>query len=217
MKLFFSGSPTESGLSSVSWTPFVDQILNWCRLLTVVGVGFPVGKSLRSLLDLGCPTCINTWLFFTLSHITNLTSLPSSLRKILENLYCFVEERNFRASREVVQHGLQVRACGDKSWRIRAGIKWSMRRMLVLELPGLGWSWRDAGLAHALGSKRQRSWDLEQRRRGAGPCASWACAGQAGLACWSWRTGPGWSRAACALGCVRWAGGAGLRALGWKE
>ncbi|CAL8095402.1 unnamed protein product [Prunus armeniaca] len=80
-------------------------------------------------------------------------------------------------NKEVVQHGLQVRACGDKNWRIRAGIKWSMRRMLVLELLGLGWSWRDAGLAHALGSKRQKGWDLEQRRRGAGPCASWACVG----------------------------------------
>ena len=88
MKLFFSGSPTESGLSSVSWTPFADRILNWCRLLTVVGVGFPVGKSLRFLLDPGCPTCINTGLLFTLSYIANLTSLLSGLRKILENLYC---------------------------------------------------------------------------------------------------------------------------------
>ncbi|CAL8116834.1 unnamed protein product [Prunus armeniaca] len=98
MKLFFSGSPTESGLSSVSWTPFADRILNWCRLLTVVGVGFPVGKSLRFLLDPGCPTCINTGLLFTLSYIANLTSLLSSLRKILENFVLLVEERSCRAS-----------------------------------------------------------------------------------------------------------------------
>ncbi|XP_021829929.1 uncharacterized protein LOC110770152 [Prunus avium] len=44
--------------------------------------------SLRFLLDPGCPTYINTGLLFTLSHIANLTSLLSSLRKILENLYC---------------------------------------------------------------------------------------------------------------------------------
>ncbi|CAL8163773.1 unnamed protein product [Prunus armeniaca] len=44
--------------------------------------------SLRFLLDPGCSTCINTGLIFTLSYIANLTSLLSSLRKILENLYC---------------------------------------------------------------------------------------------------------------------------------
>ncbi|KAI5313541.1 hypothetical protein L3X38_042717 [Prunus dulcis] len=77
-----------SWLSSMSWTPFADQIPNWSRLLTVLGVGFPVGMSLQFLLDPGCPTCINTELLFTLSHIANLTSLLSSLRKILENLYC---------------------------------------------------------------------------------------------------------------------------------
>ncbi|CAL8996843.1 unnamed protein product [Prunus brigantina] len=67
---------------------FADRIRNWSRLLTVLGVGFPVEMSLRFLLDLSCPTCTNTWLLFTLSNIANLTSLPSSLRKILENLYC---------------------------------------------------------------------------------------------------------------------------------
>ncbi|CAL2247435.1 unnamed protein product [Prunus armeniaca] len=72
----------------MSWTPFTDQILDWCRLLTVVGVGFPVEMSLRFLLDSSCPTCTNTGLLFTLSYIANLTSLLSSLRKILENLYC---------------------------------------------------------------------------------------------------------------------------------
>ncbi|KAI5313526.1 hypothetical protein L3X38_042702 [Prunus dulcis] len=77
-----------SWLSSMSWTPFADQIPNWSRLLTVLGVGFPVGMSLQFFLDPGCPTCINTELLFTLSHIANLTSLLSSLRKILENLYC---------------------------------------------------------------------------------------------------------------------------------
>ncbi|CAL2229940.1 unnamed protein product [Prunus armeniaca] len=105
MKLFFSGSPTKSGLSSVSWTPFADRILNWCRLLTVVGVGFPVGKSLRFLLDPGCPTCINTGLLFTLSYIANLTSLLSSLRKILENFVLLVEERSCRASQSEDQLG----------------------------------------------------------------------------------------------------------------
>ncbi|CAL9001082.1 unnamed protein product [Prunus brigantina] len=39
------------GLSSVSWTPFADRIPNWSRLLTVLGVGFLVGMSLRFLLD----------------------------------------------------------------------------------------------------------------------------------------------------------------------
>ncbi|CAL2252166.1 unnamed protein product [Prunus armeniaca] len=105
MKLFFSGSPTEYGLSSVSWTPFADRILNWCSLLTVVGVGFPVGKSLRFLLDPGCPTCINTGLLFTLSYIANLTSLLSSLRKILENFVLLVEERSCRASQSEDQLG----------------------------------------------------------------------------------------------------------------
>ncbi|KAI5312366.1 hypothetical protein L3X38_041539 [Prunus dulcis] len=66
---------------------FSDRIPNRCRLLTVLGVGFPVGMSLRFLLDPGCPTCINTGFVFTLSHIANLTCLLSSLRKILENLY----------------------------------------------------------------------------------------------------------------------------------
>ncbi|KAI5343297.1 hypothetical protein L3X38_011173 [Prunus dulcis] len=42
---------------------------------------------LRFFLDLGCPTCINAGLLFTLLHIANLTSLLSSLREILENLY----------------------------------------------------------------------------------------------------------------------------------
>ncbi|CAL2271551.1 unnamed protein product [Prunus armeniaca] len=81
MKLFFSGSPTESGLSSVSWTPFADRILNWCRLL------------------------LNTGLLFTLSYIANLTSLLSSLRKILENFVLLVEERSCRASQSEDQLG----------------------------------------------------------------------------------------------------------------
>ncbi|CAL8153316.1 unnamed protein product [Prunus armeniaca] len=51
--------------------------------------------SLLFLLDLGCPTCIN---LFTLSHIANLTSLLSSLRKILENFVLLIEERSCRAS-----------------------------------------------------------------------------------------------------------------------
>ncbi|CAL9018597.1 unnamed protein product [Prunus brigantina] len=98
------------GLSNCVWAllceldSFADQISNWCRLLTIVGVGFPVGMSLRSLLDLGCPTCINTGLFFTLSHITNLTSLPSSLRKILENF------------KVVVQHGCKFVGLWAKIW-----------------------------------------------------------------------------------------------------
>ncbi|CAL9019625.1 unnamed protein product, partial [Prunus brigantina] len=41
-----------------------------------------------SLLDPSRPTCTNTRLLFALSYIANLTSLLSSLRKILENLYC---------------------------------------------------------------------------------------------------------------------------------
>ncbi|KAI5313611.1 hypothetical protein L3X38_042787 [Prunus dulcis] len=47
---------------------------------------------LRFFLDLGCPTCINAGLIFTLLHIANLTSLLSSLREILENLYCLSRE-----------------------------------------------------------------------------------------------------------------------------
>ncbi|CAL2257265.1 unnamed protein product [Prunus armeniaca] len=43
---------------------------------------------LRFLLDLGCLTCVNAGLLFTLLHITNLTSLLSSLIEILENSYC---------------------------------------------------------------------------------------------------------------------------------
>ncbi|CAL8167146.1 unnamed protein product [Prunus armeniaca] len=43
---------------------------------------------LRFLLDLGCPTYVNAGLLFTLLHITNLTSLLSSFREILKNLYC---------------------------------------------------------------------------------------------------------------------------------
>ncbi|CAL2229887.1 unnamed protein product [Prunus armeniaca] len=75
----------------MSWTPFTNRIPNWRRLLTILGVGFPVGISLRFLLGPGCPTCINTWFLFTLSHIANLTSLLSNLRKILENLYCLLK------------------------------------------------------------------------------------------------------------------------------
>ncbi|KAI5339308.1 hypothetical protein L3X38_018580 [Prunus dulcis] len=67
-------------------------------LLTVVGAGFPVGMSLRFLLDPSCPTCINTGLLFTLSHTANLTSLLSSLKKILENFLLLVEESSCRAS-----------------------------------------------------------------------------------------------------------------------
>ncbi|CAL2259752.1 unnamed protein product [Prunus armeniaca] len=43
---------------------------------------------LRFVLDLGSPTCVNAGLLFTLLHIENLTSLLSSFREILENLYC---------------------------------------------------------------------------------------------------------------------------------
>ncbi|KAI5323671.1 hypothetical protein L3X38_032743 [Prunus dulcis] len=75
-------------LPSVSWTPFVDWVPNWSKLLSVLGVGFSAGMGLRSLLDLGCPTCVNAGLLFTLLHIANLTSLLSSLREILENSYC---------------------------------------------------------------------------------------------------------------------------------
>ncbi|CAL8168932.1 unnamed protein product [Prunus armeniaca] len=75
--------------------------LGFLLLLTVVGVGFPVGKSLRFLLDPGCPTCINTGLLFTLSYIANLTSLLSSLRKILENFVLLFEERSCRASQKL--------------------------------------------------------------------------------------------------------------------
>ncbi|CAL8091975.1 unnamed protein product [Prunus armeniaca] len=64
-----------------------DWVPNWSELLTVLGVGFPVGMGLRFLLDLGCPTCVNAGLLFTLLHIANLTSLLSSLGEILENLY----------------------------------------------------------------------------------------------------------------------------------
>ncbi|KAI5343306.1 hypothetical protein L3X38_011182 [Prunus dulcis] len=52
------------------------------------GTDFLIGMSLRFFLDLGFPTCINVGLLFTLLHIANLTSLLSSLREILENLYC---------------------------------------------------------------------------------------------------------------------------------
>ncbi|CAL8157428.1 unnamed protein product [Prunus armeniaca] len=52
---------------------------------------------LRFLLDLGCLTYVNAGLLFTLLHIANLTSLLSSLREILENLYCL-------SKREVAVH-----------------------------------------------------------------------------------------------------------------
>ncbi|CAL2245957.1 unnamed protein product [Prunus armeniaca] len=74
-------------LRCLNWVP------NWSEPLTVLGVGFLVGIGLRFLLDLGCPTCVNAWLLFTLLHIANLTSLLSSLREILENLYCLSKRR----------------------------------------------------------------------------------------------------------------------------
>ncbi|CAL2238621.1 unnamed protein product [Prunus armeniaca] len=77
----------------MNWTPFANWVPNWNELLTVLGVGFPVGMGWRFLLDLGCLTCVNAGLLFTLLHIANLTSLLSSLREILENLYsCRREE-----------------------------------------------------------------------------------------------------------------------------
>ncbi|CAL8130886.1 unnamed protein product [Prunus armeniaca] len=35
-----------------------DWVLNWSRLLTVLGVGFLVGMGLRFLLNIRCPTCL---------------------------------------------------------------------------------------------------------------------------------------------------------------
>ncbi|CAL2277170.1 unnamed protein product [Prunus armeniaca] len=66
-----------TGLPSVSSTPFVDRVPNWSELLTVLGVGFPVGMGLRFLLDLGCLTC---------------------LEKDLGEFVLFVEERSHCAS-----------------------------------------------------------------------------------------------------------------------
>ncbi|CAL2247521.1 unnamed protein product [Prunus armeniaca] len=85
---YLLGCPAVTGLPSWILTPFADWVPNWNEPLTVLGVGFPVGIGLRFLLDLGCPTCVNAGLLFILLHIENLTSLLSSLREILENLYC---------------------------------------------------------------------------------------------------------------------------------
>ncbi|CAL8153083.1 unnamed protein product [Prunus armeniaca] len=104
-------------------------------------------------------------------------------------------------NKEVVQHGLQVRACGDKSWRIRAGIKWSMRCMLGWHMR---WAQRDKGariwsrggealgLARrglALGKQAVRAEAGEPGQAGVGPHACWAaCAGLEGLtgcSCWA--------------------------------
>ncbi|CAL8166217.1 unnamed protein product [Prunus armeniaca] len=90
---YLLGCPAVTGLPSWIWTPFADWVPNWSEPLTVLGVGFLVGIGLRFLLDLGCPTCVNAWLLFTLLHIANLTSLLSSLREILENLYCLSKRR----------------------------------------------------------------------------------------------------------------------------
>ncbi|CAL2266809.1 unnamed protein product [Prunus armeniaca] len=90
---YLLGCPAVTGLPSWIWTPFADWVPNWSEPLTILGVGFLVGIGLRFLLDLGCPTCVNAWLLFTLLHIANLTSLLSSLREILENLYCLSKRR----------------------------------------------------------------------------------------------------------------------------
>ncbi|CAL2276326.1 unnamed protein product [Prunus armeniaca] len=103
-----------TGLPSWIWTPFADWVPNWSEPLIVLGVGFPVGIGLRFLLDLGCPTCVNAWLLFTLLHIANLTSLLSSLREILENLYC------------LSKRGVAVHPKMDQLLPIIAALGWSM-------------------------------------------------------------------------------------------
>ncbi|CAL2269929.1 unnamed protein product [Prunus armeniaca] len=72
---------------------------------------------LRFLLDLGCPTYVNAGLLFTLLHITNLTSLLSSFREILKNLYCL-------SKRGVVVHP-------KASWGSLASCRHDMRRLAV--------------------------------------------------------------------------------------
>ncbi|CAL9017893.1 unnamed protein product, partial [Prunus brigantina] len=72
----------------VSWTPFANRIPNWCRLLSVVGVGF--------LFDPG-------WLLFPLSHFTNLNFSTFWLEKDLREFVLLVEERSCRASK-VMRH-----------------------------------------------------------------------------------------------------------------
>ncbi|CAL8992762.1 unnamed protein product [Prunus brigantina] len=94
----------------MSWTPFAYWVPNWSGLLTVLGVGLPVGMGLQFLLDLGCPTYVNVGLLFTLLHIANLTSLLSNLREILENLYC-LSKRGVAMHPKFAQNGPAIAYC----------------------------------------------------------------------------------------------------------
>ncbi|CAL2231465.1 unnamed protein product [Prunus armeniaca] len=76
---------------------------------------------LRFFLDLGCPTCVNEKLLFTLLHIANLTSLLSSLREILKNSYC------------LSKRGVVVYPKVDQLLPIVAGLGWSVLGLMRCE------------------------------------------------------------------------------------